>query len=690
MKILLSWLREFVSVEKEPDELASDLSLLGFAVDEISTDGTETVLDIDVTTNRPDALSHFGMAREVAARYGLALAPIAPSNEALKHRTRARRKDAMVEIAAPDLCARYSARLIRGLTVKPSPDWLARRLELVGVRSINNVADATNYILMAYGHPMHAFDLDRLQGGRVLVRRAASGERCTTLDGVNRSLTPDDLVIADAGRAVALAGVMGGLDTEISPGTKNVLLESAWFDPVTIRRTSKRHGLHTEASHRFERGADIEATVFCAERCIELIHELAGGDVDPVIVDAYPKPAARHPVLLRRWELSRHLGLEVPPEEVERILYSLGFLPRTKGRTGWTCTVPSHRVDITREIDLVEEVARHYGYDRFPLRLPATLGEPSHNTPNTEKDERVRALLLGLGYDETISMGLVNASTEPYGGTASVPLANPLSEEAAVLRNSLVPGLLAAVQWNLNRGQQNVRLCEFGNIYLRESEGYREPPMAALAAVGTVLEDSLGEDGRTRPSPDFNFLDLKGDLQQLIEIFSEDECQFVPDGLPQYYRPDHSARVLLNGTTVARLGELSVIESEKWKFRGSLYLAELFLEVLYALPTRLRRAQPLSRYPAVERDFSVVLPDSVSFDAVQQVIAALSIPELVAMKPLEVFRAGSIEKGRYSLLLRITLQSGEATLTESELTDRSARIMQALESTLGARIRISG
>ncbi|MBI4478542.1 MAG: phenylalanine--tRNA ligase subunit beta [Acidobacteria bacterium] len=691
MKILLSWLREFVPFEKEPRELATDLSMLGFAVDAITSEGNETVFEIDVTTNRPDALSHYGLAREVAARYGLPFPPLAtPAGEPNKARPRARRKDAMVEIVATDLCGRYSARLIHGVEVRPSPEWLARRLELAGVRSINNVADATNYVLMAYGHPMHAFDLDQLQGGRIIVRRAASGEQFTTLDGVCRTLTSDDLVIADAGRAVALAGVMGGLDTEISLGTKNVLLESAWFDPVAVRRTSKRQGLHTEASHRFERGADIEATVLCANRCIELIHGLAGGELDPAIVDAYPKPFVHRHVLLRRWELSRHLGLEIPPEEVERILYGLGFLPRVKGRTGWTCAVPSHRVDITREIDLVEEVARHYGYDRFPLRLPATLGEPSHNSPNAEKEERVRALLLGLGYDETISMTLVSRAAESYGDAAAIPLSNPLSEEAAVLRTSLAPGLLAAVQWNVNRGQQDVRFFEIGNIYLRQGEGYSEPPVVALAALDEGAEGGLMEDGSARPAAEHSFFDLKGDIEQVIELFSDANCQFVPDGLPGYYRPGHSARAVLDGKTVARFGELSPQETEQWKFRRRAFLAEILLETLYPQPPRVPQAQPLSRYPAVERDFSVVLPDGVLFDAVRQTVDALHIPDLLAVRPVEIFRGGSIEAGHYSLLLRITLQSVEATLTEAELTDRSSRIIAALEGTLGARIRMSG
>ncbi len=685
MKILYSWLLEFVPISVEAQPLANDLAMLGFAVDSVSTEDGETVLDLSVTTNRPDCLSHYGVARELAAFYGLPLAPFSPAGELPKVHARGRRKDGMVEIVATDLCLRYSARLLRNLTVGPSPDWLARRLTLVGVRSINNVADATNYLLMAYGHPLHAFDLDRLQGGKILVRRAAENERLTTLDGVDRALTPDDLVIADARRPVALAGVMGGQESEISATTRNVLLESAWFDPIAVRRTAKRQALHTEASHRFERGADIEATLPCADRCIELIRQLAGGDLDPTAVDAYLRPHGRPLILLRRWELARHLGVEVPPEQIEQILERLGFSPRVRGRMGWNCTAPSYRVDISREIDLIEEVARHYGYDRFPLRLPASLGQPSHRPPNAEKEKRLRQLLLGLGYDETISSPLVSRETEAFGETPAVALANPLSEEGAILRTSLVPNLLAALSWNLNRGQRTVALFEVGNTYQRDGDAYREPPVITLAATGDRIASTFSQRSR-----EYDFYDLKGDLEQLVELFQGPAPTVDTQQLPVYYRPGHCARLLLNGQAAARFGQLHPEAAERWKFRQPVFVCELFLDVLYARGLRSPQVRPVSRYPSVERDFSIVVREGVTFESIRRTIAALGIRELVGMQPVEIFRGASVQAGHYSLLLRLTLQSGEGTLTEAELADRSARIIQALERELGATIRMSG
>jgi len=681
MKILLSWLQEFVSVPSDPRQLAEELTLLGLAVDAVATEGEETVFEIDVTTNRPDCLSHYGVARELAVRYG-GVAVAFP--EGARDKPRARRRDPVVEIAATDLCRRYSARIIRGVEVGPSPEWLARRLERVGVRSINNVADATNYALMSFGHPLHAFDLDRLEEGRIVVRRAGEGESLRTLDGMERRLTRDDLVIADASHAVALAGIMGGLDTEISLHTRNVLLESAWFEPVAVRRTSKKQGLHTEASHRFERGADIGATLAAANRCIELIRELAGGELDPHVADVYPQPKRPQSILLRRAELARHLGMEIPAGDVEKILAGLGFAPLGKGRTAWRCTVPTHRIDVSREIDLVEEVARHYGYDRFPLRLPPSSGQPARKAPHAAKEERVRSLLLGLGYDEALSPVLVSRITEAFEESPAVALSNPLSEESSVLRTSLVPSLLSAVQWNLNRGQETVRLFELGNIYLRSSNGHREPPVLGLVATGDCIEPGLNQ-----PARKFDGLDLKGDMEQCAELFEVGSYRFDSENLPDYYRPGHRARWVADGTALGRFGELSPPVAEQWKFRQPVYLAEVFLERLYARDLRPPRVQPISRFPAVERDFSLLFLKGVRFENVREALLSLGIPELVEVRPVEIISdRPPATAERYSLLLRLTLQSHQATLTETELAAWSARIIQCLEGKLGAQIRM--
>jgi phenylalanyl-tRNA synthetase beta chain len=685
MKILLSWLQEFVVVSADPRRLAEELTMLGLTVDSVEASDGDALFEIDVTTNRPDCLSHYGVARELALRHGgLKIAFPDASGGAL----RARKRDPVVAIKATDLCRRYSARIIRGVQVGPSPDWLARRLERVGVRSINNVADATNYVLMEYGHPLHAFDMDRLEGQRIIVRRAADHEALRTLDGVERRLATTDLVIADERRAVALAGVMGGLDTEISLHTKNVLLESAWFEPVAVRRTSKKQGLHTEASHRFERGSDIGATLAAANRCIELVRELAGGEVDSHASDVYPQPKEAQTILLRGGEVERHLGMKIPAEDVERILLGLGFAPRPRGRSAWKCTVPRHRVDTSREIDLVEEVARHFGYDRFPLRLPAASGhlggQPARKAPHAAKEERLRALLLGLGYDETLSSVLVSRATEELGEAPPVVLSNPLSEESAILRTSLVPLLLSAVQWNRNRGQETVRLFEIGSIYQRDENGFREPPMLGVVATGDRVEAGLNQQPRR-----YDWLDLKGDIEQCASLFELGTLVFEEDRLPSYYRPGHAARAMVDGVAAARLGELSSETAEQWKFRQPVFIAEVFLEGFYGRDLRLPRVKPISRFPAVERDFSLLLPRNVRFDNVREAVLSLGIPALTGVTPVEMIdNRPPATAERYSLLLRLALQSYETTLTEMELAGWNARVIECLEKQLGAQVRM--
>ncbi|MBI4441774.1 MAG: phenylalanine--tRNA ligase subunit beta [Acidobacteria bacterium] len=683
MKILLSWLKEFVSLPSDVRRLAEDMTMLGLPVDSVTTEGKETVLELDITTNRPDCLSHYGVARELAAFYGRKLKQSAEAGEPAPAGNSG--PDSIVEIAAADLCRRYSARIIRGVRIATSPPWLARRLERVGVRPINNVADATNFVLMAYGHPLHAFDLDRLEGGRIIVRRAVPGEILKTLDGQDRMLSSEDLVIADARRPVALAGVMGGQDSEITPSTQNVLLESAWFDAIAVRRTSKKQGLHTEASHRFERGADMAATLSAANRCIELIRQLAGGTLDPNVVDVFPGRKPQHTILLRRSELQRHLGINIAPREVKKILSRLGFSPQPEGKSTWLCAVPSFRVDVSCEIDLVEEIARHYSYDRFPLRLPAATGGVPRKAPHATQEQRLRAFLAGLGYNEALSFVLVSRVTESFAQSPPVPLANPLSEEGAFLRSSMVPGLLAALQWNLNRGQQTVRLFEIGNVYRREEDGFQQPPMLALAATGERIEAFVGQ-----PAKPFDLLDLKGDLEQVAEQFQIGPCLFDAKELPDYYRPGYRARMVVEGKTVACMGQLHVEVAERWKIRRPVFMAEVDLDALYAVGLRLPQVQPLSRFPAVERDFSVMLPETVWFEAVRDAVVSLGIPELVAVAPVEIFRGGPVPHGSYSLLLRVTLQSHQTTLTEEQLAAYSARIVDSLQRQLGAQIRMGG
>ncbi|HWQ03156.1 MAG TPA: phenylalanine--tRNA ligase subunit beta, partial [Candidatus Nitrosotenuis sp.] len=521
MKIVYNWLKEFVDVAATPQELRSRLSLCGISAETIEDSPAGPVLDLDLTTNRPDCLCHLGVAREVAALFRKPLKRIHPQ---LKESSVKAADVTRVEIECPELCGRYTARVIRGVKVGASPDWLRQRLEALGQQSINNVVDATNYVMLELGHPLHAFDLDTLAEKRIVVRRARPGEKMRTLDNVERTLTPDMCMIADAAKSVAVGGVMGGAETEISFFSTNVLLESAWFEPIALRRTAKALGMRTEASVRFERGMDIEMAELASRRCAELIQQLAGGEILAGVVDTYPQKWTEQKIEFTRKELLRVMGGDVPDRDIEEILSALGFAPQrsdaTRGSSGtlmaaWECRRPSWRHDVTREIDLVEEVARHYGFDKFPAR-PHASKQPAARLPHAAAQDAIRERLLALGYSEIVTIPLVDERHDILFRDADVTpavLGNPLAEDAATLRTTGLVNLLRTIEWNLNRGQRNLKFFEIGRKYELLDGQPVETPVLTLGATGLARAKSIHEDAR-----EFSFADLKGDLDALAEI----------------------------------------------------------------------------------------------------------------------------------------------------------------------------
>src|SRR6516164_3865332 len=457
MKISLNWLIEFADIPLNPKDVERGLTLLGLGVESLAQSDSDWVLDLEVTTNRPDCLNHYGVARELSAWYRK---PLKRLEYTLKESRVRAASEVSIEIVDADLCPRYCGRVVQNVQVRPSPAWLTKRLEAIGLRPINNVADVTNYVLMELGHPLHAFDLDLLKQRRIIVRRARPGEILRTLDGGNQTLTRENLVIADAERPVGLAGVMGGQDSEISSHTRSVLLESAWFDPLSIRRTAKSLALHTEASHRFERGADIEMVPVALDRTAGLIAQVAEGEILAGVVDVYPHPKPIRYLTLRRAEVSRVLGTEISWEDVERILRSLGFHLERRGTDGWRVTLPWSRLDVTRPVDLVEEVGRHYGYDHLPSRLRPAPPRVARDKIR-EKELAISSLLVSLGYRETVTSSMVDPKENGrFTDQPPVILANPLSQDASALRSTPVPSMVHAIGWNLDRNQTDVRLFE--------------------------------------------------------------------------------------------------------------------------------------------------------------------------------------------------------------------------------------
>jgi phenylalanyl-tRNA synthetase beta chain len=747
MKISPSWLREFVGLQVNYLQLAEDLTLAGIAVESVSGEGEDTIFEMEITTNRPDAMNHYGVARECSALYDLALRPIEPvlrvggkapaegnavlaallhpkpcssanqadsvpvasaqaeadssrtsfsratpsrnmrfGGEGAEHGTvevRDKETGFAIKIANKDDCARYTARIIRGVTIQASPDPIAKRLLSVDQRPINNAADASNYTLWEMGHPTHAFDLDLLEGKKILVRRAFTGETLKTLDGVERKLSPEDLVIADGKKPVALAGVMGGFDTMITEKTRNILIESAWFDPVAIRKSSRRHGLHTDASHRFERGADFGATSLACARVAQRILESAGGELRGEEIDVVGRQLDQALVQLRLSEVRRILGEWLGVEEVLRILRRLGFemLPEPGEEPEFTVHIPSWRLDVEREVDLIEEIARLHGYDKFANTLPAYAGAVT-DLPDARKDGKVRASLLALGYNEAISLTFIShEEAEQFGHTPVLELENPLSEEASVMRTSLLPGMLNMLAFNLNRGSDNVRLFERGNVFERAGAGAVQNPRICLGVTTPPSVKSAEGWGAHAGL----FFEMKGDVENLLRPF---ECKILSYDAQaaEYYQPGRAARAIMDGAMVGQFGQLHPEITAGRKLRQDVWVAEIYLDELYKHQLREARYEAFPRYPAVERDFSFVFEEAVSYDKIQQAVGSLKIPELRSFVPAEIFRGGSVPAGKYSILLRANFQSRARTLREEEVAQWSGQIIRVLEE-LGGTLR---
>ena len=679
MKLSANWIRDFVDLRVDDRTLAHDLSSIGIAVEGVEGAGEATIFETEIGTNRPDAMNHYGVAREASAFYDVPLKPIAPKLPAHSGL-------AGVTITVEDgrYCPRFTARVLRDVSVKGSPSKVVQRLGLLDQRPINNAADATNYVLWEIGKPTHVYDLDLLEGGRIVVRFARAGETLKTLDGVERKLTTEDLVVADARKPVGLAGVMGGFDTMITERTHNILIESAWWDPATIRKVSKRHSLHTDASHRFERGADFESTIVSTDRVAEMILASGGGTLTGDLMDVVVGGRDQAPIVLNLSEVHRILGKALSAQEVLRILSRLGFETIAGRHEGeeFEVTVPSWRLDVEREIDIIEEIARLHGYDRFPNTLPAFAGAVV-DLQDARKDEKVRRSLLGLGYDEAVSLTFISEEdARRFSAASALALANPLSAEASVMRTSLVPGMLNMLAYNLNRGTNDVRLFEAGRVYEAVNAHSAEAKRICLGASGRALPLNVLQPSETRP---LTFFDLKGDLENLLAAFASEKLHYDAD-TPDYYHPRRSARAVMDGTVVAQFGQLRPDVASARKLRQDVFVAELFLDRLYEHDLREPRYRALPRYPAVERDFSFVFADSVMFEQIHQAVSKLRLGELRSFVPVEIFRGGNVPAGRYSILLRAVFQSSERTLREDEVGRWSEQIIKALQP-LGGILR---
>jgi len=694
MKVVYNWLTDFVDVTATPQELASRLALSGTNIGCVENGPHGAVFDAEVSSNRPDCLAHLGVAREVAAIHKRSLKFTVPKPA---ESATSKASDAIsVEIQNAELCGRYTARVIRGVKIQPSPKWLKDRLEACGIACISNIVDITNYVMMELGNPMHAFDYDKVRDHRIVVRRTRTGEKMRTLDGLERVLDPGMPLVCDGDGSRSIgSGVMGGAETEISFSTKNVLLECAWFEPVSIRRAARSMKLHTEASTRFGRGADPEMAEVASRRAVELILQLAGGELLSGVVDAYPGKRAPKKIRVTRAEMLRVMGADVPDKEVEASLSALGFAPvridENRGAEGsllaaWECTQPSWRAEVEREIDLIEEIARIYGLDKFPPRLPAAR-QGAARLPHHEAETRLRERLIGLGYREILTIPHVDEERDALfrpDDVSPARLSNPLSEEASVLQSTGIVTTAGALEWNLNHGQRNARLFEIGRQYRLNGTESVETPVLTLGATGEAREKGLYDASR-----EFSFADLKGDLDAIGDLAGAFEWS---EASTSWLHPARRAVVHLNQSAVGVAGQLMRRVAEKLKLRQDVFLAELQLAPVYDAihaAKEARRYEPLPRFPAVERDFSLLLADGTHFSDAAKAINALQISEISSIQATDRFVGKNVPAGKYSLLVRVTFQSRETTLTDAQIADYCGKIVIALEKNLGAQLRSS-
>jgi phenylalanyl-tRNA synthetase beta chain len=683
MKISIEWLKEYVDVPEAPARLKEDLTLSGLVVESVMESDGNTVLELEITSNRPDCLSHVGVAREVAALYQRPLR-MPPLRKRLQLRTD--KLPYSVEILDPKLCPRYVGLVMDGIRVAPSPSWMQRRLNAAGMRPVNNIVDITNYVLLELGHPLHAFDFNQLRRGKIVVARARGGQKMTTLDGIERVLDEEMLLINDGEGPVAIAGVMGGLHSEISESTRIVLLECAYFDPLSVRRTAKKLGLSTEASYRFERGADWDNTVRAIARTCTLIEEHAGGRIAGGVQDVYPTKINPVAIELHRARAESLLGVKLTDDFVESTLRRLNFKLVRRGRSAWQVTCPTYRADMELEADLIEELARFHGYQNIPTTIPparsAGIPSPVHHYEST-----ARRILLGLGYSEAVNLSFAGESEHqefpPQGGGGRVAIRNPLTEETQFMRSTLAPGLVRSARRNFNYDLRQVSLFEIGNVYRSGPDG--KP--VERATLGILATGDFAKHNWAHPEGSYDFFHLKGVVMALLQGMRSAPAAITPvSDVPWLNSADASA-ISIDGQCVGVVGSLHPELEEKYKLKQPVFLAEIDYAALCRLAFTSAHYEPLPKYPAAERDLSILVGRDATYGAIRSGIEGLGIGELVKTDLIDVYEGNKVPQGKISLTLRLTFQDREKTLTVDRVQGFSDNILNYLKNTIGAILR---
>jgi phenylalanyl-tRNA synthetase beta chain len=687
MRVPLEWLKEFVDITATAEEVADTLTMIGFEVEAIETTEDDAILEINVTPNRPDCLSIIGIAREVSAAFNAPLKmPLHDIKDDLPS------SNFPVEILNPDLCNRYAGRVIKDITIADAPEWMKKRLEKCGIRSINNIVDITNYVLLEYGHPLHAFDADTIIGRKIRVATpdtvSEKGTKMKTLDGVEREMPGDSLLIWDIENPIAIAGVMGGVETEVSDTTKNIFLESAYFDPLSVRRTSKRLSLVSESSYRFERGTDIEFLEKALNRAAILIKELAGGTIHE-IVDEYPVKYKPESIEIGYERITRILGTELPKTEILEILKRLGITTEDRGDF-FTVYPPAFRRDIKRDSDVAEEISRSYGYDRIPARIPRSPLSSTQPDKKMENIFRIKEAMRKSGFTEVINYSFMSPSSldliaipDADRRRNTIVIKNPLKKEESLLRTTLMPSLIENLKYNLDRGIKDIRFFEVSVVF--EDRG--EPlPLEELRLGGIFYREKIPSLWREEAH---GFFITKGSLESLFKELKVKEYSFIPSSEPFLHR-GQASDISISGSHIGYIGVLSpdIVERlDLKKKKVEVVLFELNLDSLLTFMPDLIQYSPIPKFPYVERDIAIVIDEDIPASEIIEIIRAFPSELIEEVSVFDYYKGGNVPEGKKSLAFSITYRSKEKTLTDEEVEKLHSSLVEHIIQKTGGELR---
>lgn len=682
MRISLDWLKDYVKIDRDLSALISKLDMIGLLVEDWEERDSDVILEIETYANRPDTLGHLGIAREIAAVLGLNLKE---QNWPLIEIEQETSDLIDVQIWDENLCARYCGIIVKNLKVGPSPDWLKKRIEAMGLNPINNVVDVTNYVLFSTAQPIHAFDLDKIAGNKIIVRKAGESKTLRSLEDKNIALSPEMLVIADEEKPVALAGVIGGEESAVFEKTQNIFIESAYFDPVSVRKTSKLTGIFTDASYRFERGADISFPPQGALMAASLLTQM-GGEATKEIVDVFPKPRKNKTVILRHKRIFELIGLEIDEKFTYRTLSRLGFQVEIQQEGTWQVLVPHFRIDVEREADLIEEITRFYGYDKIPATFPPLRElEPSLDK-NRKRVNKLRQLLFSLGFDEVLNFSFSDPEEEASFKTKRKPIEirNPVSSKASILRTTLITGLLENILWNRNRGAEGIHIFEVGNIYFWEKESSREQARIALATTGLI-----GSTQWQKKSKETDFFHMKGTLESLMSDLRYEPFSFQEKD-HAFFEKGHSLALLFKEEIVGYFGLLKKNLLDSYSLDDAVWAAELNLSMLFGKKPQSFQHVPVDRFPSITRDVSFIVNRSITYQEIKEVIERLSIPHLKTFDLYDRFSGASIPEDKVSLSLRFVYRNPQKTLLAEEVDSLQQKIINVLKKEFNFQLREGG